>query len=967
MTRPPLIGRASEFARITAAADLVAAGEARTVSLSGEPGIGKTRLLVELCAEVERQGGLVLTARATEVEFELPFGLLIDALEPHLAGVDPERLRDLSAPGVEPLGPVLPSLRDSDTDPGRGSEERHLTYRAARALLERLGAERPLALVFDDVQWADPASIELISFLVRRPPAAPVLLAIGHRSGQLAPLLAGALGAGARDGQLESLELGPLERGDAGALVGSDLGAVVVDDLYRESGGNPFYLEELARASRRGDGQASGAAPSFGSEAAPPAVVAALVGELETLTPRARLVLEAAAVTGEPFDPALAAAAAQLDDGEVLDALDELLDAGLVRQTDVPRNFRFRHPLVRRVVYESTRAGWRLGVHARAAAELARQDAAATTRAHHLEQSAQRGDEGAIADLCEAGASALAQAPATAARWYAAALRLLPERAVERRLEIMRPLAVALRAAGRLEEARSTLLEILSLPAGGEVSRRVETVAECAGIEGWLGRHDEAKARLQAELAALADPASREGLELTLELATNAIHQQRFEEVRSYGQRALAAADALDEPALAGAAAAVLALGDAAGGRIEEARINRELAVERLDQLDDAALTERLDALYYLGWAETYVCRFADARRHFARGIAISRASGHHRLIVPLLIGQADTYLLPGDIPAATALAESTTDAARVSPNPNDLLWALWQRAWTAHFAGDLELAVAAGQESYELSAQVPSHLLFIGDVGWTYGLALVENGEAEHGIELMLAAIGDEQMTHVVPYDRCWVCEDMTSAELARGDLEQAAGWAERAERLAAELDADWPQIHARRARARVLLARGEPAEAAALALDSAEAARRCNSRIDAARSQALAGRALAAAGDLERATEELRAAETELAACGAERWRAEAARDLRRLGHRVTRKKSAPGSDEGTGIESLTGRELEIAELVTDRRTNREIAAALFLSEKTVETHLRNVFAKLRVSSRVAVARVVEAQRHS
>ena len=966
MTQPALIGRASEAALVVACCEAALAGEARTVVVSGEPGIGKTRLLAELCAEAERGGALVLTGRATEVEFELPFGLLVDALEPHLASLGPERLRALGESGLEPLGSVLPSLREAGDGVSRGLEERHLTYRATRQLLERLGDEQPLALVLDDVQWADPASIELISYLVRRPPTAPVLLAIGHRSGQLAPLLAGALGAGARDGQLQGVELGPLGRGDAVALVGADLAGAVVDDLYRQSGGNPFYLEELARASRRGGGGQRGSAARFGSEAAPAAVVAALLGEFETLSPAGRLVLEAAAVIGEPFDPALAAAAAQLDEGEVLDALDELLDAGLVRQTDVPRNFRFRHPVVRRVVYESTRGGWRLGVHARAAAELARQDAAATTRAHHLEQSAQRGDELAIADLCEAGEAAQAQAPATAARWFAAALRLLPERAQGARLVILGPLAAALRSAGRLEEARSTLLEILALLPDEEVSRRVEIVAECAGIEGWLGRHEEAQARLEAELAALPDPASHDGLELTIELAISSIHQQRFDAVRRYGQRAVDAGTALEEPVLVGEAAAVLALGEAAVGRMEEARVNRELAVERLDQVDDAALTKRLDALYYLGWAEIYACRFADARRHFARGIDVSRASGQDRLIVPLLIGQADTYLLPGEIAGATALAESTADAARVSPNPQDLIWALWQRAWTALFAGDHELAVASGEESYELSTYVPTHLFFIGDVGWTYGLALVESGEAARGIELMLEAIGSEDMAHVVPYDRCWACDDLARAELERGGLEQAGVWADQAGRIAAELDADWPRIHAHRARARVLLAQGEHAEAAEQALASAEAARRCECRVDAARSQALGGRALAAAGELERATAELRAAEAELAECGAEGWRAEAASDLRRLGHRVTRK-SAPGTGEGTGLDTLTGRELEVAELVTDRRTNREIAATLFLSEKTVETHLRNIFVKLRVSSRVAVARVVEAQRQS
>ena len=124
------------------------------------------------------------------------------------------------------------------------------------------------------------------------------------------------------------------------------------------------------------------------------------------------------------------------------------------------------------------------------------------------------------------------------------------------------------------------------------------------------------------------------------------------------------------------------------------------------------------------------------------------------------------------------------------------------------------------------------------------------------------------------------------------------------------------------------------------------------------AARMRALQGHALAAAGDRDGARAVLKQAESELAACGVDRLRAEAARDLRRLGVRVSARQRRGG---GEGLESLSGREREIAELVALGRTNREIAGELFVSEKTVEGHLRNVFAKLDVSARAAVAEVV------
>ena len=155
-------------------------------------------------------------------------------------------------------------------------------------------------------------------------------------------------------------------------------------------------------------------------------MTAALAEELESLSLAARSLLNGAAVAGEPFSPDLAAAVAELTEHEGLAALDDLMDRDLVRATPVPRQFIFRHPLVRQAVYESTRGGWRLGAHARAAAALRRRGAAATERAHHVEQSAAQGDEDAVAVLLEAGRASAARAPGAAARWFAAALRLLP-------------------------------------------------------------------------------------------------------------------------------------------------------------------------------------------------------------------------------------------------------------------------------------------------------------------------------------------------------------------------------------------------------------------------------------------------------------------------------------------------------------------------------------------------------------
>ena len=130
----------------------------------------------------------------------------------------------------------------------------------------------------------------------------------------------------------------------------------------------------------------------------------------------------------------------------------------------------------------------------------------------------------------------------------------------------------------------------------------------------------------------------------------------------------------------------------------------------------------------------------------------------------------------------------------------------------------------------------------------------------------------------------------------------------------------------------------------------------------MQAAFSRSLEGRALAAAGEREQAITVLRQAEQELDACGSLRVRDEMRRELRRLGARSEPRGPAAGD---SGIDALTKRELEIAGLVTDRMTNREIATALFLSDKTIESHIRNIFHKLGVTSRVDVARAVERER--
>ena len=194
----------------------------------------------------------------------------------------------------------------------------------------------------------------------------------------------------------------------------------------------------------------------------------------------------------------------------------------------MPRHFRFRHPIVRHGVYQSAGPGWRLTAHARLAEVLERQGASPQVRALHVERSARAGDVAALDLLQEAGAAAAPRAPATAARWYQAALRLLPHDQFERRLGLLVATATSLVSAGLLAEARATLLDAVDLLPPAMAAVRVRLIASCAALEHLLGRHRDAHARLTSALGELADQGSPEAAALKLELAVDAIYTFDF-------------------------------------------------------------------------------------------------------------------------------------------------------------------------------------------------------------------------------------------------------------------------------------------------------------------------------------------------------------------------------------------------------------------------------------------------------
>src|SRR3954454_8790488 len=241
-TAERLVGRDAELQRLEQSLGGVGRHAAAMLALVGEPGIGKTRLLAELEARAARRDHLVLAGRAAEFESELPFAVVVDALDRHLAEIDPRRLETLGAPRLAELGRVFPALADLAPPGGRGLEtERYEAQRAVGALLERLAAPRPAVLVLDDLHWADDASLELVSYLLRRPPRAPLLVALAHRPGQASPGLIAALDRAVGEGICERIALEPLSAREARELLGAGVDERRAQQRQRESGGQPLY------------------------------------------------------------------------------------------------------------------------------------------------------------------------------------------------------------------------------------------------------------------------------------------------------------------------------------------------------------------------------------------------------------------------------------------------------------------------------------------------------------------------------------------------------------------------------------------------------------------------------------------------------------------------------------------------------------------------------------------------------
>ncbi|MEN3280588.1 MAG: hypothetical protein V7607_1728 [Solirubrobacteraceae bacterium] len=956
-----LVGRETELRVLNDLVGAMASEDRRGVAVVGEPGIGKTRLLAELSAMARSAGLGVITGRGHELEPAIPFGLAVDALDHPLAGLDAATLTSLPSDQLAELAALLPSVRDAISRPmARASGDPSRCHEAVRSALSRLARHRRTLLVLDDLHWADAASVELILHLMLRgvPRAA---IALAYRPHLMAGRLLARMQAATRQGGLRTLDLAPLSAADAAKMIGDRVDPVEASALHAESGGIPLYLEQIATRlsdSMRSPPPGRPILVDAGKEV-PSVVRAAVAAEVLALTPAARQLARAAAVAGDPFTLQLAAAVADAPPLLAADALRELLDADLIRPGEAADEFAFRRPIIRTAVYATAGPGWRIAAHERAARALAAGDAPLSVRARHVERCAQAADEGAIALLTEAGLSVSASAPADAARWFEAVLRLMPDAAdSQRRLDVLIALAEALAAIGRLHRSRKVVQEVLdAVPETGTRMRR-SVFAMMAHVEQGLGHGDVAQRLLDRALSEGDEDASTQ-VTFALRASCNALMDGRWQEAARLGSEARGLARAHGACTLALAATASLGRAAAYGGTVELAAEMLDESAARLDERPDAQVFgPLLDALANVVEGEIALDRLDRAGRHVERGLSVSRTTGHWQTLAQLVLADAATSILQGRLDRASRAADTAVRLALEMSNDQLLGGAEALASWCATLQGDVGAATAAGSRAAAAANRAPrSSHVWLARV--CYGDALIHAGQIERGRQELLAA-GGTTLRAVPPAMRALWYQPLVAADLAVGRIAAADRAARRCEAIAAAVELHSSKGAALLCRASVLLARNEGARSAIVAEGAARCYEGAGMALFAAQARLAGGRAHALAGTTAQAQDHLERACVAFDAFGAARLFDQAAKQLRTLGGRTPRARvNSPPSPGSAG--RLSKRQREVAERVAQGYTNREIAGELSLSEKTVEKHLASVFGKLGVSSRTQVAATV------
>lgn len=909
-----ILERDRELSALAAVVDSARTGRGTLAWVEGPPGIGKTRLLGAARARAEAGGVTVLVARGGRLERDFAFGVIRGLVEPLLTGPD-AGLRDellagaarLCAPAVAP-GAAAGVPADHDT-----ASTLHGIYWLVANLAER----GPVLIAVDDAHVADASSLRALAYVARRVTELPVAIVVGAQSrvDHVEPAVVDAL----RDAATV-LHPEPLSPAAVGDLLDARWGpcpAAVVTACHETTGGNPLLVAALLEAMP----ESGTPGVDVVAELAPGVVATFVARRLRETGADAAAVADAVAVLGGSAELRHVVAVSGLDADRVARAADTLVAARLLAPG---RPLAFGHSLVEQAVTDRIGPAGRHRAHRRAAEALAAEEAPAELVATHLLHTEALGDPTVVAGLRAAGRAALAKgAPETACRYL--------------RRAVAEPPPVPERAAVLHELGTAT----------ARVSYR-------EGVE------------LLEEAFALATHPTRRGL-VALELARALSVTLAFDRALQVLDEAAAGLDDGSELATELAAATVsLARRDPAR-RAAAAALTRTLRRDgRLPPQGGPALLA-FAALDALQTGDTGDVRAADLAREALDATLRASAPDPGVVLPATMVLVAIDHLAP-----VRACAEAMLASARRRGSTYDFVSACVLRAQTRYLAGDLAEAEADARLADGLADEHGMHAARRYTAAWLL-IVLVERGQAEEAATVLAGsgvrgdlayllaargrlhlalgrpgkAVGDflvcgERLTHrgihhpgLLPWQ-----VGVATALHALGREDEAVVAADEAVRAGRRFAA--PRALAMALRTRGLVGGTiEPLREAVTLLAPTPA------RLELARTRVELGAALRRANQRVAARGELAVGQDLAARCGADGLVEHARRELAAAGAR-------PRRVAVTGVDALTAAERRVAELAGDGLSNREVAQALFVTTKTVETHLGHVYRKLGVSGR-------------
>ena len=940
VARGHLIGRDVERDRLGAQLQLALGGDGALVLVSGEAGVGKTRLLDDLASSTD-----VPVLRGAAGHDTTPaYGPVVAALRSHLR-TDPDALGDCG-PLAEHLRSLLPEL-----GPAPDSIDSETLREAVRCAFAAIAAERGALIVLDDLQWSDAATLELLAELGPTVSEAALLIVGAYRSDELPrehPLRR-TRNELRRRRALDEISLAPLDEAGTAALLEHVLSAPPSAPLVRtvqgRSQGLPFFVEELASALQAEGGLQAGRAGlelAEGSEVSVPETVRdAVLLRCADLSPAGRRAAEVAAVAGDRFriEPAV-----ELADEP---GIGELLEHGLVRECG-DGVAAFRHALVRDALYRDVPWLRRRALHRELGERLEGDGGPSVEVATHWvgahDEERARSAFLHAADEFEA-VDAFRDAAAMARR----ALELWPDgEEVEARLNALECHGRWAELAGELSDAARTWREVSELrDAAGDalgVGAAQRRLGQVCALQGDRAGAIEALSAGADAFAAGGDPAAaasdRLGAADFLQFAGR--HGPSLELSRLAGEEARAAGRLdLQSRALAAEGVVLAKRGEFDPG-LELVKQGLSLALEH------GLTTEGIDAYQRLGTVFETSGDYGGAREALSSALTLCEASGEHGPEAGCVACLAYVLRELGEWPRSLEICRELIDehegdgVRAVADGVLGYIRAVRGELGPARRTLSAGLQLARRLDVLSMQVDCAASLAVVADY----------DSDLEQALEHCRFLLGRWERSEDHHY-AIWGLRVAACLFARAGSGEEAHAAARGLTRIASESGHPDALAALAHALAEIALMDGEPELAVEQLARSTEL--HASLRIPAERAQVLhrAGIALAAAGERELAIERQSEAYRLARSLGARPLAGRAAAAIEELGESAEQRLGRAAID-GEG-SSLSRRELEVVRLVADGLTNREIAAELFLSPRTVDMHVRNILSKLDCRSRV------------